>query len=136
MQQGQRIKESVRQAIIADLALGMSQSQVARKFDVNRQSVGRIKLAFTREHGSIAERLKEDWRTRIVSKSIKSVERALDDHTDSYKSAHIGVASLKGLGVFTEQQMVGIHVLMESMPGDLKEIDVSETRVDSGSEKD
>jgi hypothetical protein len=136
MQQGQRIKETVRQAIIADLALGMSQSQVARKFSVARESVGRIKATFTREHGSIAERLKEDWRTRIVTKSIKSVERALDDHTDSYKSAHIGVASLKGLGVFTEQQMVGIHVLMESMPRDVGEIDITETRTSTEIDKD
>jgi transposase-like protein len=131
-----RIPDAVKQAIIADLAIGIPHRTIAKQLGISRQSVLRINHAFKRDAAQHTTQISNDWRKRIVAKSVQSVERALDDDSDSYKSASIAVASLKGLGVFTEQQMVGIHFLMESMPAEMKEIDVSETRTVTGSEKE
>jgi hypothetical protein len=93
------LTEQERQAIVADRLMNLDNETIARKFDVTPVHVSRLFGAFKRTHpdAAVNEGL-SGYRERLKRKSVVAVERALDDGTDPYKSAGVGVSTLKGIG--------------------------------------
>src|SRR5262245_51487973 len=58
-----------------------------------------------------------DWRDRLTKKSIRALDRGLEDQTDNYKAGGLGRDVLKGLGEFTGDSVnVQFQALLNSVP--------------------
>jgi hypothetical protein len=115
------LTEQERQAIVADRLMNLDNETIARKFNVTPVHVSRLFGAFRRTHpdAAVNEGL-SGYRERLKRKSVVAVERALDDGTDPYKSAGVGVATLKGIGEWQGDQLSvgGVQVTI-SIPATL-----------------
>jgi hypothetical protein len=63
-----------------------------------------------------------NWRQRITHKSVRALDRGLDDTSDNYKAANVGLSALKGLGEL-QGDGVNVHVqaLIASCPPEWRE---------------
>ena len=68
-------------------------------------------------------KLAKEWRQEQATMAVESVNRALVDDTDNYKSAGIAVQALKGLGVYAqEQSVVNIAQVIETAPASMRDL--------------
>ncbi len=103
-----------RNQIIAKRLAGLSNARIAKDHGIDPVTVWR--LCKDLKHG-VAE-ASRDWRAEQGQLAIQSVNRALVDDSDTYKSAGIAVQALRGLGVYTSDSQVSVNVAnwLESRP--------------------
>lgn len=116
-----RLSESTKRAIIASVAINGSIQKVAAKFNVHRNTVTNL-LRDVQRNVPQSE-LREDWRQNQTFRAVRSVDRALEDDSDVYKSATIAVQALKGLGVYApDQQQANVVALIGQVPAGLSNL--------------
>jgi hypothetical protein len=61
------------------------------------------------------------WKERLTVKSVKAIDRGLDDQSDNYKAGGLGHSVLKGLGEF-DGDSVNVHInqMINSVPEEFK----------------
>lgn len=116
--------------------MGLSQQKIAEKYGISRATVARVVKAF-KESCPQAELSKDlsHYREKLKGKAITAVESGLDDSSDSYKRANIGVQVLKGIGEFngeTPQANAAYNLLIANMPPDIMERLITEGVIGSG----
>lgn len=126
LKHGKRLTETEKRAIVAAVGVKGSMQQVADEFGVHRNTVSELCKSVRDEVPNSV--LGASWRSQMREKAVVSVNRALDDDTDSYKSGAIGVNVLKGLGDFApDQGNINVQQLAISMPQELVRLMESET---------
>ncbi len=116
-----------RQAIAAAIGAGLNQTQVAEQFGVCRMTVWRI----VRDLRRATRELNGDWRTGQTQKAVMAVNRALESQEDVYKAGTIGVAALKGLGVYAAETTNNVTVVYSSLGGATSVFDAVAHEVDT-----
>lgn len=117
---GKRTTPAQQRAIVAELAQNVPKAEIARRYNVCVDTIERVWRRTLRENpqSPLADPA-TGYRQTLERKAVTSVERGLDDSSDSYKSANIGVQVLKGLGVFAGDQQGAINVSLASVPAEL-----------------
>lgn len=105
-QSGVKVPESVRNAIVAGRLAGLSVTHLAKRYEVHPATVHRLCKTLRQA----AQETIQDWRTEQITLAVTSVNRALRDPKDVYKSAAIGVQALKGHGVYQPDTSVQFNI--------------------------
>ena len=111
---------------------GLTNAEIGKKLGLHEITVSRLcsevrkataKTAIPETSEPDQKTILANWRDRLKTKSIRSVERALDDDTDAYKSGNIAVATLKGLGDFSGDTSVNVNLqaFIASIPDDMRD---------------
>jgi hypothetical protein len=112
-----------KQAAFALRLRGLTNSQIGTKLNLHPVTVSRIFTAIKKLESagvvpkeetkppSDTETLR-DWRQRLTVKSVKALDRGLDDPSDNYKAGGLGRDVLKGLG---ELQGDGVNVHVQAL---------------------
>lgn len=96
-------------ALIAALATGKSQTQVAKDFGLHRNTVSRLARKVKQiEH--VSNPLSKSYKDRLKPKAYGAVERGLDSKRDPYKAATVGLRFLEGSGELTAGGNVQVDV--------------------------
>jgi hypothetical protein len=103
------------QEIIAMRMQGASNKAIANKLKLHHVTVCRVYRAFLKASVPIAEDL-TNWRSDLRGLAIKALRRGLADTTDSAKAGNLGVATLRGLGEFENENQVHIAALIATVP--------------------
>ncbi len=112
------LNETQRQAIIAEVASGRKQVDVAQAFNVHPNTVNSLVRA-VRTAGTQA--FSADWRTKQTTNAITAVDCGLTHDADPYRRADLGVKVLTGLGVYksdTSSTTVNIFANVQDLPRD------------------
>ena len=113
-----------RMAIVAAVASGRTKLQVSQEFKVHRNTVSQLCKSVREEVQNPANPLSDSWRETQMQLAVKSVNRALSDASDVYKSGNIGVQALKGLGVYSADTVsVNVAAWLGSKPAGCEEIE-------------
>lgn len=96
-------------AIIAAVATGRTQTQVAKDFNVHRNTVYAIvKGVKALDHP--ANPLANGYKPVLERESVSALLRGLRHEENPYEAAKIGVSCMRGLGIFTDSiQMDAVH---------------------------
>ena len=115
----QHLSETEKSEIIAERFGGMLVRDIALKHGINEVTVWRTcKVAH-----DTSVKLAKEWRQEQATMAVESVNRALVDDTDNYKSAGIAVQALKGLGVYAqEQQVFNIAQVIDAAPASMRDL--------------
>ena len=109
------LTESEKRAIVAERAAGMLVRDIAARYRIDPATVWRTCQKVQQDTNTPA--LSTSWRSEARQKAVRSVNRALDDDSDVYKSGNIGVQVLKGLGDFApDSQQVNVTAMLSSAP--------------------
>lgn len=73
-----------------------------------------------------------DYKADLEQRAVKAVRVGLDAKRDPYKRAGVGIAVLKGIGVFNAENQVNINALVNAVPPEYAE----RYRVTTSEEKD
>lgn len=111
---GSKLPEATRNAIVAGRLAGLNPTALAKRYHCHVATVHRI----CRTVRQAARAISQDWRAEQAELAVSSVNRALRDTKDSYKSAAIGVQALKGLGVYQPDTAVQFNIgqRLEALP--------------------
>lgn len=110
-----RTTDAERREIVAKRLAGVTVKDIAKQHDISEVTVWRI----CKPLKDTADAVAAGWRQEQTQLAVKSVNRALSDRSDVYKSATIGVQALKGLGVYApDQQQMNVVQLVNQVPGD------------------
>ena len=123
------VSDQERAKIIAQRMSGVPVKDIAKAFDISDVTVWRICRPVKQE----AKMLATHWREEQTELAVKSVNHALKDRTDSYKSAGIGVQVLKGLGVYSPDTQANIVTMINNVPRGLEDEFSLEATPDVGS---
>src|SRR5262245_23013982 len=110
-------------AIFALRAQGFNNTEIGERLNLHPGSVCRIyrRVKQIETAGMVPDTAKapptdievmRDWKDRLTTKSIRALDRGLDDTTDNYKAGGLGRDVLKGLG---ELQGDSINVNMQNL---------------------
>lgn len=112
---------------------GYTNSEIGQRLNLHPVTVCRIFTAMKKLEaaGVVAQPAKEpptdievlrDWKQRLTKKSIKALDRGLDDATDNYKAGNLGHTVLKGLGEFQGDSVnVNVQAFIASVPPEWRE---------------
>lgn len=114
-----RLTNAQRTAIVAEVASGKTNAQVAKDFNVHVNTVSilvnRIRKAVPQMNGPA------QWRERVVLKSQDAIDAGVDCNDDPYKRGTLAVAVMRGLGEFAGDHQVNVFVnAVGSLPADLR----------------
>ena len=109
-----RLSETQKQAAIAAVASGLSQTQVAKQFGLHVNTVNRWMQAVKKVADS---GLPSDWRSTMRLKAVDAVTQGLDCKDDPYKRGELGNKALIGLGEFKAGDQVSVNVLVNQISG-------------------
>lgn len=124
---------ATKKAIFALRLQGLSNAEIGERVNLHPVSVSRIfsHVKKLETAGVIPEQLEEPpsdvevlrgWKERLTTKSIKALDRGLDDTADNYRAGALGRDVLKGLGELQGDSVnVSIHVLLASVPPEWRE---------------
>ena len=113
------LSETEKSEIIAERFGGMLVRDIAIKHDIHETTVWRL----CRSLQDASVKLAKEWRAEQATMAVESVNRALVDDTDNYKSAGIAVQALKGLGIYAqEQQVINIAQVIETAPASMRDL--------------
>ncbi len=104
--EGFRLTEAQRNEIIAKRMMGTPAADIASEYNIHAATVWRVCNSVQ----NAAKAAAQDWRENQAGLAVKSVNRALIDDSDTYKSAGIAVQALKGLGVYQADNSVQLNV--------------------------
>jgi hypothetical protein len=112
-----------KQGIVADHVAGMSNKQLAAKWQRHPATISRVinelRKAQPQSLGTV--RSIQDIRASLTGPATTAVHRALTDASDPYKSGNIGVAVLKGVGVLQDTQSTSTHALIMATPAAMRD---------------
>src|SRR5262245_22151954 len=122
------VSVATKKAVFALRLQGLSNAQIGERLNLHPVTVCRIFTSVKKLEaaGVVSHEPKEppsdtevlrNWRDRLTRKSIKALDRGLDDETDNYKAAGIANYVLRGLGEF-ENESINVHMnqLINSVP--------------------
>lgn len=126
------LDSATKTAIVAAVASGMTQAQVAQQFAVHRNTVQTL-CASVREVSNPANPLRKEWRESARTHAQQAVINGLKAKRDPYRAANIGLDVLRGLGDLQSGTQVNvdnrqIHVTwgpVQEPTQDAQPIDVS-----------
>jgi hypothetical protein len=104
--EGFRLTEAQRNEIIAKRLAGIEAKSIAEQYNVDQSTIWRVCNSVQKAVAAHAQ----DWRAEQAQLAVQSVNRALIDDSDTYKSAGIAVQALKGLGVYQADNSVQLNV--------------------------
>lgn len=94
-----RLSEAQKRAIVAAVATGLTQKQVAQRFKVHPNTVSTLcKPVVSVQEGPLSPHWRTTLQNEAPEKAVKAIVRSLDDEIDVHKAASTGIATLKGLG--------------------------------------
>ena len=110
-------------AIIADRSAGMSCTVIAEKYGVDKATVSRVCKKFRQEVPQAEMSIDlENWKQQLRAKAIAAIDAALDSAFDPYKRASVGIATLKGLGEFSQENAIQVnHFDINNIPAELRD---------------
>lgn len=130
-----KTKAKVIQAVIDAKLAGMPVKDICRKYGISQGTLYNWWNAFQRGeqvcNTKVTNKLgnapslastASDYKQSLKAKSIQAITAGLDDDSDNYKRANIGVQIMKGIGEFTENHSPKdnvFNILVASMPPDL-----------------
>jgi hypothetical protein len=98
---GPRLASSiVTQTIAADLATGLTRSEIARKYNISNGTVSYHIMKVRQSQMARARGERPDYKSQMLVTAVRAVNAGLRCKEDPYRRATIGVAVLKGLGEF------------------------------------
>lgn len=107
MSSRQHVDETSRAAVIAAVAAGQSQVEVAKAFNLHRNTVWSI-CNNVKSVANRANPFSGEYKAALKTKSILAIHRGLDHKRDPYKAATIGVKVLEGIGEFVTGAQVKV----------------------------
>lgn len=133
-----RTKAKVVRAVIDAKLAGVPTSRIAKQYGISEGTVFNWWKAFKKGEITLescevqpkgplgqkvpTSKLAIDYKQELKVKSVEAVTAGLDDPSDNYKRAGLGIQVLKGIGEFTEHHSPKdnvFNVLVASMPPDL-----------------
>jgi hypothetical protein len=124
--------------VIASIAhdhfeLGKTLKQISRERDLARNTVQRAVTKF--RNPETPRSFTGDQRQILEQKAYLAVESGLDAENDPYKRANIGLQTLKGLNIFTDDDVhkeVNIHIqnLLNGIPPEWQDRYIANAVVD------
>lgn len=113
-----RLSEAEKQSIVAAVATGKSQTQVAIEFGVHRNTV----WALCQPVKEIANSpLNPGWRSKLNETlpqlSVDAIERSVKDTDDVHKAAGTAIQHLKGIGVLASENSSQVNVFVQQIQG-------------------
>lgn len=106
-----RLSEPEKQSIIAQVALGKSQTQAALDFGVHRNTVWALCQPVKDLPGSP---LDKTWRTRMTDElpalAVNAMQASMEDREDVHRAASTGIALLKGIGALASDNATTLTV--------------------------
>jgi transposase-like protein len=103
-----QLSDAARAAIIAAVAAGQTQAQVAKAFGVHRNTVYMLCKRVREDFQHPQNPLALDYKASLRVQAIRAVESGLKDKRDRYKQAAIGVKVLEGIGDFVSGHQVQV----------------------------
>src|SRR5262245_52089601 len=123
-----RISMATKKAVFALRLQGLSNAEIGERLNLHPVTVSKIFSSVKKLEaaGVVPEEpqapptdieVMRNWKERLTTKSVKALDRALDDGTDNYKAGGLGRDVLKGLGEF-QGDSVNLHIdrLINSVP--------------------
>src|SRR5215831_14777788 len=110
-------------AIIADRSTEMSYTVIAEKYRVDKATVSRVCKKFRQEVPQAEMSIDlENWKQQLKAKTIAAIDAALDSAFDPYKRASVGIAVLKGVGEFAQENAIQVnHFDINNIPVELRD---------------
>lgn len=114
-----------RQAIVAEVAKGYSQQEVAQRFNVHRNTVNSLVRAVKKSAQSGTFTRAADWKRELyetmVPQSVEALRLSITDKHDVHKAAGTAMQHLKAVGVVASEasgSTVNIYVNTQDLPQD------------------
>ena len=117
-----RLTPHQRSAIVAEVASGRTQTDVAKAFGVSSQTVWTLVNAVRKQTDTPAlARSQQNWRDSVVAKSQVAIDAGLDHDADPYKRATLGTLVMKGVGEWAGDNQVSVFVThVSQLPADMR----------------
>lgn len=121
---GPKLSEGQRRAIVAEVATGRRQKDVAQQFGVHPHTVQSL-VQSVREIPN--NPLNSGWRQelyeKIVPESVSAIRRSVNDTNDIHKAAGTAMAHLKAVGVVKEDSAVQVNIFtnVQDLPADWRD---------------
>jgi hypothetical protein len=93
-----------RAVILAAVAAGKSQAQVAKEFNVNKATVGAIVKASRKAVPGPENPLAANWRETHATKAIRTISNRLESIEDDHKAVTAATKVLEDLGLYRGKQ--------------------------------
>jgi hypothetical protein len=126
------VSVATKKAVFALRLQGLSNAEIGERVNLHPVTVSRIFTGLKKlEAAGVVpkEQIKppndtevlRGWKERLTVKSVKAIDRGLDDQSDNYKAGGLGHSVLKGLGEF-DGDSVNVHInqLINSVPDEFK----------------
>jgi hypothetical protein len=124
LEDGLKITESDKLAIVTARAVGVSVNELAKRYDVSRQTISSVLAGLKNaKHKDAKEEFDAIvYRNRLRKKAYEGVEAGLDCSDDQYKRGNLGVQVLKGVGDFNGDSInVTFNQFVASIPDDMRD---------------
>jgi hypothetical protein len=117
-----KLTESDRMAIIAGRAAGRGVNELAKRYNVSRQSIWAVLSVLKKGQCKEAQ---EDLdatflKNRLRRKSYDAVEAGLDDSADNYRRGNLGLGFLKGTGDLAPDRL-SVNTFINACPPEWRE---------------
>jgi DNA-binding CsgD family transcriptional regulator len=115
-----RLDEASRAAIVAAVASGQAQTEVARQFNVHRNTVWSL-CNNVKSVRNPANPLSPDYKEALKVKAIGAIHDGLAHKKNPYKAAELGVEVMKGIGEFQSGNQVNVSMatILTQIPEDI-----------------
>jgi len=116
-----KLTREQRREIAALVLTGARNPEVAEKYGVSHEYVSRLRSKMRAVAPASFDYRAERERLRV--KAYGAVQTGLDDNTDSYKKAGIGIQVLKGTGDLTPDttMQISIQTMLAAVPPEWRE---------------
>lgn len=111
-----RLSEPEKRSIIAAVAQGVTQQQVAKDFNCHPNTVNTLVKSVKEVENSP---LSTGWRSKLTETlpqlSVDAIEKSLKDDQDVHKAASTALSHLKGIGVLAQDGGSNVNVFIQQV---------------------
>jgi hypothetical protein len=114
-------KQAILRKLTEELLAGDNNvTALAAKHEVSRKTMYEYIKKIQRKKIPLEPISDGDFKLLLKPKAVEAVQAGLDCPEDAYKRGSLGIQFLKGTGDLQPDNAIGINVLFNNMPSDLK----------------